>query len=290
MNSKLGMSIEDFQERFEASSEGKSKIAKLAKERDEISHALNSVVLERKGNKFELPIKENQFRIAIISDLHIGSLYENLSVIEACYKRCISEGISDILMPGDIFDGHKIYAGQEFELHKRGWDEQREWGLKVIPYSPKIKVHFITGNHDHSFKKCAGISVGKEWAKLRPDWNFVGEDYGDVTFTTRSGRKFVISMLHPDGGSAYTLSYKPQRIVEQLEGGTKPNIMLIGHFHKAEFIPSYRNVAVLQAGTGQRQTPFMKRKPSAAHVGFWNLEVTIGKMTNSIKAEFSAFY
>jgi hypothetical protein len=63
-----------------------------------------------------------------------------------------------------------------------------------------------------------------------------------------------------------------------------------GHFHKAEFIPAYRNVAILQSGCFEWQTPFMQRIPTAAHVGGWTVEVQPGDSYNIVKAEFAAFY
>ena len=85
-----------------------------------------------------------------------------------------------------------------------------------------------------------------------------------------------MQLIHPGGGSSYALSYRPQKIVESLEGGTKPDMLAIGHYHKADYIPSYRNVATLQVGTFQRQTPFMSRQGLAAHVGGWIVDVTVG--------------
>jgi predicted phosphodiesterase len=67
-------------------------------------------------------------------------------------------------------------------------------------------------------------------------------------------------------------SYKPQKIVESLSGGTKPDILAIGHFHKAEYL-FYRNVHILQAGTMQNQTPFMQTKGLSAHVSGWMLDL-----------------
>jgi len=55
-------------------------------------------------------------------------------------------------------------------------------------------------------------------------------------------------------------------------------------------MPSYRNVAALQTGTFQRQTPFMAQQGLAAHVGGWLVDVTVGNGHNVIRAEFVAFY
>lgn len=92
------------------------------------------------------------------------------------------------------------------------------------------------------------------------------------------------------GGTAYAVSYRPQKAIEQMEGGRKPNMAAFGHFHKAEFLPAYRNVCGIQTGCFEWQTPFMARLPTAAHVGGWIVQVQPGKSYNVVKAEFVAFY
>lgn len=51
------------------------------------------------------------------------------------------------------------------------------------------------------------------------------------------------------------------------QGGEKPAVCIIGHYHKMEFCFP-RNVYCLQAGTMQDQTRFMRKRKLAAHVGF----------------------
>jgi hypothetical protein len=55
-------------------------------------------------------------------------------------------------------------------------------------------------------------------------------------------------------------------------------------------MPSYRNICMIQSGTFCKQTPFMARQGLAAHVGGWIVEVQVGEVHNSIKAEFVAVY
>ena len=99
-----------------------------------------------------------------------------------------------------------------------------------------------------------------------------------------------VALLHPDGGTAYALSYKSQKIIEAWEGGSKPHIIGIGHFHKAEFMPRYRNVKAIQAGCFQNQTPYMARKALAAHVGGWIVEIVLGELYNVVRTEFVEFF
>jgi hypothetical protein len=172
-------------------------------------------------------------------------------------------------------------------LRDLGVDAQaaRLGGIQLAP----LPTHFITGNHDASFKQAAGVHVGRVIEAARPGWKFLGEEQARVEWQTPAG-KFSLMLIHPGGGSSYALSYRPQKIIESLEGGSKPDMLAIGHYHKAEFMPAYRNIAVLQGGTFQKQTPFMARGGLAAHVGGWIVSVTVGKTHNTISAQFVAFY
>ncbi len=244
--------------------------------------------------RIEQHCADNVIRFVMLGDTQLGSLYERLDVVRAAIEVCEREGIPDLFHTGDVLDGHHVYRGQEFELHQHGWDRQSRWFQEQMPHSDKVHTRFITGNHDASFKNEAGIEVGKELSELRPDWEFLGTDIGDVLMTARDGRSLKVAMIHPGGGSAYALSYRPQKIVEQWAAGSKPDILGVGHYHKAEFMPRYRNVAAIQTGCCQDQTPFMKRQGLAAHVGFWIVTVIPSKrredLWSRIQCEFVSMY
>jgi hypothetical protein len=274
-------SIGDFEVKY-----GGSRIA-------ELEAALKQQAQARHPINLEIASADNTLVFGVIGDTHLGSRFEALDPLQALYGAFNAAGVKDVLHVGDVIDGHKVYHGQEFELHAHGWAAQRDWFVKHAPKIDGITTHFVTGNHDASMKKAAGVDVGPELADRRPDWNFLGEDYATVLFTTGNGRKFRVGLMHPSGGAAYSLSYRPQKIAEQIEGGGKPNLLCIGHYHKAEFMPSYRNIAVVQVGCCQWQTPFMVTKGLAAHVGGWIIRVTVQddrRLSNSINAEFTAFY
>jgi len=82
--------------------------------------------------------------------------------------------------------------------------------------------------------------------------------------------KAILRLWHPGGGTAYAISYHPQKWAESLSGGEKPHICGIGHYHKAEQL-FYRNIHIFQTGTFEEQTPFMRRKKLAAMLGGWIL-------------------
>jgi len=224
----------------------------------------------------------------LTGDTHMGCLYHHNSALHGFYDLLKERGVKVVYNTGDLLAGHKVYRGMEFELRDIGLDAQVARVQKDHPDNGII-TRFITGNHDASFKHEAGVVAGRVIQSARPDMEFLGEEQARVEMMTPNG-KFTLMLLHPGGGSSYALSYRPQKIVESLEGGTKPDMIAIGHYHKADFMPSYRNVAAIQTGTFQRQTPFMARQGLAAHVGGWIVEVIKGKGHNVIKAEFVAFY
>lgn len=281
MRTRVSRSIVDFEE-----THGQTKLRSL-----ERSIALERAKLEALADVQDKVVIERRqdccVRFAVIGDRHTGSLYHHTAALKEFYDYCHEQGIELVLDVGDILTGHHVFRGHEFEVRDLGLDAQLERLAKDAPRN--IKTKFITGNHDASFKNLAGVPVGKLIAGIVPEYEFLGEEHGRVQFETPNG-KLLVDLIHPGGGTAYALSYKPQKIVESLEGGTKPDVLLVGHYHKAEFIPSYRNVAVAQVGTFEKQTPFMKRNGLAAHVGGWIVEVTVGKGTKRVKAEFVAFY
>jgi len=231
--------------------------------------------------------RENLLRFALTGDRHTGSLYQHSAALAAFYAFLGAEGIECVYDAGDILAGHNVYRGQEFELRDLGFEAQLARLVKDAPTD--ITTRFITGNHDASFKNACGVPVGKMIEQAVPEYEFLGEDQARVQFETPNGT-FALGLLHPGGGSSYALSYRPQKIIESLDGGSKPNMLAVGHHHKAEMMPSYRNVCGVQVGTFERQTPFMARQGLAAHVGGWVIEVHVGEGCNRIKGEFVAFY
>jgi predicted phosphodiesterase len=243
---------------------------------------------------YVVPIQSetNIIRFGVVSDTHIGNICERTDALAEFYAHLERERISACLHAGDVIDGCKMYKGQEFELYAHGYDDQEQAVRDKYP-DTAVKTYFITGNHDYSFTKLIGMKVGEKLEKIIPRSEFIGTDSGVVDFKTKDGHSLRVGLTHPDGGTSYAISYKSQKQAEAMPGGTKPDVLLIGHYHKAEHLPMYRNMHIFQAGCFESQTPFMARKPTPAHVGGWIVEAVMGDRKNlstRVKAEFIAFY
>ena len=241
----------------------------------------------RQGAVKVVKTNKNTFKFALYGDTHVGSLWCAYPEWQAFYEFAEEQGVEDFYHCGDVLSGFRVFRGHEFEVKDLGLDKQLE---RFAEKAPRIgKTHFITGNHDLSYKVGAGASVGKSISELRPDWTFLGDEQARITYKA-GGQDFNIMLQHPGGGTAYAISYKIQKAIESLEGGTKPNIIAQGHYHKAEWLPCYRNICGFQTGTFEWQTPFEARQGIAAHVGGWIVEVAVGNKWNSVTANFLAFY
>lgn len=211
-----------------------------------------------------------EIKFGIVSDTHIGSVYTQLTALHKAYDCFEREGISDVYSPGDLTEGEKMRPGHEYECYVHGADRYEDHVVDVYPKREGITTHMISGNHDASFTKQIGLDIVRKVANRRDDINYLG--YGRAVLDLAPGCR--IEMRHPGGGGSYAISYKPQKIVSSMQGGSKPNILLLGHYHKqGNFF--YRNVHTLLAATMQSQSNFMRDMSLDSHVGFYIVTVKV---------------
>lgn len=228
-----------------------------------------------------------EIRFGLIGDTHIGSKYTQFTHLHNFYDILASQGIADVYHAGDVTDGLKMRVGHEYELYEISADEMRDDVVKHYPKRDGITTHFITGNHDASVYKQVGYDMGPAIAGNRPDMNYLGRDCALINLTPNC----TLELRHPWDGTAYALSYKPQKMIEAMESDSKPNILAVGHYHKAEYL-FYRNVHAFQTGCFQSQTPFTRGKGISVHIGGWIISVQVDKSgtIRSISPTFIPYY
>lgn len=213
---------------------------------------------------------DKNFIFGVCSDTHFNSKYCQITHLHTFYDICKKEGISRIYHAGDIDEGENMRPGHKYECYAQGADDHCSNIVRDYPKRDGIETFFITGNHDHSMIKHCGFNIGPAIAKDRSDMIYLGPDSATVELTPNCR----IELRHPANGSAYAISYHPQKIMESFSDDEKPAILIIGHYHKADYI-FYRNIHCVQAGAFEAQTSWMKNKGIAAMVGGWIIEVTV---------------
>jgi UDP-2,3-diacylglucosamine pyrophosphatase LpxH len=222
-----------------------------------------------------------------MGDTQFGSKYAQLTHLHRFYDICQSEDIKTVYHTGDITDGLKMRIGHEYELYAVSADDMRDDVIANYPKRDGITTYFITGNHDASIYKQVGYDIGQAIANARQDLVYLGRDCAVIDLTP----KCKLELRHPWDGTAYALSYKPQKMIEAMESDSKPNILAVGHYHKAEYL-FYRNVHAFQTGCFQGQTPFTRGKGISVHIGGWIVTITVDEngTIQRISPEFIPFY
>lgn len=211
-------------------------------------------------------------RFGLMGDTQINSKYTQLTHLHNFYDKCAAYGIDTVFHTGDIDEGEQMRVGHQYECYEQGADDHVAEIVRVYPYRKGIKTYFITGNHDASLYKRAGMDLGKAIAEKREDMIYLGRDCAIAQLTDNC----KLELRHPWDGTAYAVSYKIQKMVEAMESDSKPNILAVGHYHKVEYL-FHRNVHCFQTGCFQSQTPFTRGKGISVHMGGWIVEVLVGK-------------
>lgn len=227
---------------------------------------------------------DNIFRFGAFGDLHAASKYARWDVREDLVRRAEAFGAQCIFDTGNWIDGEAPF--NRYDLECIGMDAQMRLLAARHPKTT-LPIYAVTGDdHEGWYAKREGVDVGRYCeAVMRPEghnWTNLGYIEADVLLrNANTGATSVLRVMHPGGGSAYALSYRPQKIIESLEGGEKPAIVLMGHYHKID-CGLVRNVWYCQTGTQQDQTPFMRKRAIEAHVGGFLIEAEQDPETGAI--------
>ncbi len=228
----------------------------------------------------------HKYRFGAFGDLHAASKYCRWDVREDLTKRAQAFGAQAILDPGNWIDGEASF--NRYDLEVVGLDEQIKLLAKNYPVTT-VPTYAVTGaDHEGWYTKREGVDVGRYCESVMRDaghsWTNLGYMQADIVLrNSQTNVTSILRLMHPGGGSAYALSYRPQKIIESFEGGEKPAVLLLGHYHKID-CGLVRNVWYVQTGTQQDQTPFMAQKALEAHVGGFLIELEQDPETGAIIA------
>jgi len=234
----------------------------------------------------ELTKEGEKIKFAVVSDTHFISKYQQLTHLKNFYEHVKNEGCKLVFHVGDFSDGNgSHYIGQMQEIFKYTLKDQIDYIVKNYPRD--LPTYAISGAHDLDWFKMGASDVLEEVSKQRSDIRFLGQ-HGAYFMLNN---KIRIYLMHPMGGTSYAMSYKPQKFIEGFSGGTKPQILLLGHYHQAGYFV-YRNVHSLLTGCFQSQTPYLVRKGLQPQMGGWIVEIEVGKDSslNKFTSTFVPFY
>ncbi len=213
--------------------------------------------------------KSDLHRVAVISDLHFGSIYQQITRLREFLNYAINDKQCEmILCAGDLSDGLKMREHHEFEIFLHTADDIIDYIATEYPVTG-CENSFITGNHDNSLWKQAGIEIGKALAKARSDFRFCGYTKADITIPGG----VAVRLYHGSGGCGENRSLRIQKqslkaLEECLAIGRKPpEIFLAGHCHYEAVIHNYYNMFIMSLPCFQGLTPYLMERGMISQVG-----------------------
>jgi DNA polymerase II small subunit len=249
----------------------------------------------------------------LISDLHIGSnkfLYKPfLKFIDWLNGKWgdaslqeIASHVKYVLIAGDVVDGIGIYPNQEEELEIKNIQKQYELATELLSKIPEhVEIIIIPGNHDGVRKALPQPAISKEYLqelcetrRIHLLGNPCSINIHGVEFLLYHGRSLddLVSTVpditydRPDKAMKHLIQ---SRHLAPLYGGKTPiapekrdflvierppAIFHCGHVH-VQASAVYRGTLLINSGTWQEQTEYMKRLgfiPTPGKVPIVNLQ------------------
>ncbi|NHI89010.1 MAG: hypothetical protein EAX87_05760 [Candidatus Thorarchaeota archaeon] len=252
-----------------------------------------------------------------ISDIHCGSKEfledEFDKFIDWTNGRGVDEEdkalvkrIRYLFIAGDMVDGISVYPTQRDDLEIESiYDQYALFATKLSKLPKQIKIFCIPGNHDADRQALPKPPISKEFAKALYDLGDRITMLGDPSQVVVEGVNVL--MTHGDSmddlvtsipGASYTepaISMKEllkKRHLVPTYGGktelaplhrdwmvidTPPDVVHFGHAHH-NAVDNYRGVQIINSGTFQSQTDFMRKQgvvPTPGIVTLMNLRTGV---------------
>jgi len=209
-------------------------------------------------------------RIGVITDTHIGNKCFSEQRLFQAFEEFQKEKVDFIAHAGDVTEGMSNRPGHVYELDQIGYAKQKEYAIRLFSQWQDTEIYALSGNHDSWFEKSNGALIVQDIATSLNNFTYLGYGEGDISLKGKA----TLKLWHGEDGNSYALSYRLQKIAESLSGGEKPQAMICGHTHKYVKIFE-RNIHIVSAGSIESQTPWMRGKRIAAHVGFVIIDVWV---------------
>ncbi|MCL5874808.1 MAG: metallophosphoesterase [Candidatus Thermoplasmatota archaeon] len=231
----------------------------------------------------EPSLSGSSVKVMVISDIHVGSK----NFIEDSFLNMIdyvnTQGISFVIMNGDLVDGIGVYPDQESDLAINDINLQyKKLATLTSKFNNNVRVIVIPGNHDIVYptepqnplpKEINALFPSNVMSLSNPVWVEIGERifllyHGTSIFdfleaipgtTMNDTDKIMIEMLRrghlaPEYGK--NLSFIPLKSDYYLIDPV-PDVLVTGHVH-SHSITTHKGILAINASTFQEQTNYQR--------------------------------
>lgn len=266
------------------------EIAKRWNLSDSLARAINTLLKNEQILRDKYVVNVTTFsdayhadiRFAAVADVHIGNTEHFEDEFCKFLEILNEEEIKTLFIAGDLIDGIKVYPGQEFEIAIVRIEDQIKKAKEELSIY-KGNIYYLAGNHEYRVHQLTGIDVGKILES--ETIHYLGSHRARIHLDN-----FAVEVWHGAGGRAYALSYKLQKMIDNIPPGTEPRVILAGHLHILMHLPLYRYIDAFHCGCFEGETAYTKRLGLQTTIGGWILHAkhTEGNII-SLETKYIAF-
>ena len=218
--------------------------------------------------KVKITQEGEEIRFGFFTDTHMGSIYYHEEFLNDFIRTCKKNKAQFCIFGGDLTHGMDPRKyNLLYELKEIGYAAQKEYAEQQLSKIP-FHTYLISGNHDRWYES-VGANIVRDVCELVPNAEYIGRDEGDIEISGVTIRAF-----HGEDGSSYAVSYRIQKLIESLTGGTKPHVLLMGHAHKQGYFFS-RHIHAVTGGAMCTQSRWMRSKRMENHSGYHFITMTV---------------
>ena len=187
-----------------------------------------------------------QYSVAVISDTHWGSIYQQKTIFNSFIQDCQERNIKYLIGMGDSIEGLMSRPNHEQSRFLHSIPECEEYFLNNYPVFENSWL--LNGNHEVSLQKYQErYNFAKEMAEKRSDLTYIKQ--GSVI----EGPGGVKICLHHGGGSCESRGESrnkrmKNRTLQLMSEGSCANIYLTGHCHRIAVLQNFMNATVIGVG------------------------------------------
>lgn len=125
----------------------------------QINLKLNKSTFTGERKSLRINVIDKSLRVLFISDLHIGSIYENPSLLKLVYKYAKDHNCHIIFNGGDLIEN--IYPDAAYPPKIPSVELQLKKVLRIYPYDSNIINFILYGNHDYRSLTEEGLDISR---------------------------------------------------------------------------------------------------------------------------------
>lgn len=170
----------------------------------------------------------SDIKICVISDLHLGSIYDEPKYVDKTWDFCTKLGVKHILNLGDIAENSEYLSDgcrrpEDFNCEiTRTLESQVKYLNKNVPFDKDIIHHLLYGNHDLYSSDGVSKDLSRAMKETYGRKDLIVCGIEDTRFRINNDYIHLFHHSFPDIIKPY---------VKKIEGSEENEIILAGHSH-----------------------------------------------------------